>query len=916
MPNTPIAIRSLESPCNSHAVFEPDQVLNHNQLNSIADYLGDQERLTRVRLIGAGIIEGLEVRIDGTGVTVSKGLGITTDGDLVVQEDEKPFVYARPYLPATPAPPDYPPFTTPAPLTAHELLTEEAPQSVRIADLPGGLADRAVIAYVESRISDSDMCTGVDCDNHGQDLIHTLRFLLVTPIGGLAAAPTTVADEARALPRLDVRRPALGAGTLSAGALAAAFASAVDATRPEFDAAMDQFDGKLGAFSAGAGSPGADAKLRSLWDAAMSGTVTAANTNSANHLGPALVRLRFLRDVADAWNELRDALLGLETVVQSGNPANTKHLVLAGPAASRLTSRSRFVPAPSGRGTRLRQRAEFLFHRLASLLKSFRIPAAGGSLVITPSRGERAPLGDRAMPSHFAPVAGLSPADWWSPQATLDGGPPVVGSALADSPLTKSAAWALARFRSANDFFAIDGVRGQNAAAVVTELKKKIADHNLPFTVIAVSLGTKSEDVLLKPPIRYGDLHRLHKLIRSQLANQVRRTDDFLKAFVTKVDASKSEGIIELDSNSKAKLVDNRQKVETASTTATASVTTKATFAAARADTTLRDSISIVRDQSLASVSLLDDHLGGLQITPADPFAVRIFDDWPRWLEQLSDQREQALNDRLLFSKFVADHPGLEHLGGVERGGTLVLVYGTGGSILADLSLPYRVVDEAEPDPASPTLTAEPTEVNPPLLGGIVLRPSRDRWFEEKEIKIRRDLTDTWEFKLDDRLGSMKKSNDLLLGSIQGAFQQFVFTPPKVTQPPNILMPTELVLTAPYTEFTNSRDEATNTRHALVKDDISDAERTKLAKQLAQKEKQAAEASATMVNAVVDGNISVAAGSDGDRVLRDIAVTGMTFTNQESRKKLIENLEAAAGRTTNSATKTKLVGIANAMKGA
>ena len=80
-------IRSLEEIATVYRIFEKDQVLTHDQLNSIASYFDDQTRLTRVKLIGVGIVCGLRLSIVGGYVKVTRGVGVTTDGDLLSLDD-------------------------------------------------------------------------------------------------------------------------------------------------------------------------------------------------------------------------------------------------------------------------------------------------------------------------------------------------------------------------------------------------------------------------------------------------------------------------------------------------------------------------------------------------------------------------------------------------------------------------------------------------------------------------------------------------------------------------------------------------------------------------------------------------------------------------------------------------------------
>src|SRR5262249_8692589 len=59
------------------------------------------------------------------------------------------------------------------------------------------------------------------------------------------------------------------------------------------------------------------------------------------------------------------------------------------------------------------------------------------------------------------------------------------------------------------------------------------------------------------------------------------------------------------------------------------------------------------------------------------------------WLDQIIDTKEKHDDDKLLFVNFIKEHPSAEHLGGVERGGTLVLLYDGDGNVIGDVALPY-----------------------------------------------------------------------------------------------------------------------------------------------------------------------------------------------------------------------------------
>ena len=76
----------IHSAANSdYPKFVADQVLTSDNLNDLFGYLDEQGRMTRTNLIGIGIVCGLEVKTaaDGSSITITKGVGVTSSGYLV-----------------------------------------------------------------------------------------------------------------------------------------------------------------------------------------------------------------------------------------------------------------------------------------------------------------------------------------------------------------------------------------------------------------------------------------------------------------------------------------------------------------------------------------------------------------------------------------------------------------------------------------------------------------------------------------------------------------------------------------------------------------------------------------------------------------------------------------------------------------
>src|SRR5215210_2524787 len=65
--------------------FVPDQLLTSGDLNNLFGYLDEQNRMTRIYLIGIGIVCGLEVvtTARGSSITITAGCGVTSEGYLI-----------------------------------------------------------------------------------------------------------------------------------------------------------------------------------------------------------------------------------------------------------------------------------------------------------------------------------------------------------------------------------------------------------------------------------------------------------------------------------------------------------------------------------------------------------------------------------------------------------------------------------------------------------------------------------------------------------------------------------------------------------------------------------------------------------------------------------------------------------------
>src|ERR1700733_3081804 len=83
---------------NEYIVFEADQVLTNDHLNETFSYLDQQNRWTRNKLIGIGIVCGFNI-VHRTGVIeITKGCGVTSQGYLILKDAAR-YAYMITYSP-------------------------------------------------------------------------------------------------------------------------------------------------------------------------------------------------------------------------------------------------------------------------------------------------------------------------------------------------------------------------------------------------------------------------------------------------------------------------------------------------------------------------------------------------------------------------------------------------------------------------------------------------------------------------------------------------------------------------------------------------------------------------------------------------------------------------------------------------
>jgi hypothetical protein len=780
-------LRSLDRLANQYTVFEPDQVLTHSQLNSVSSYLDDQDRLTRVALLGVGIVAGLRVGLADGSVRVTRGLGLTTDGDLLMLAADTLYDRFRPYDTTAPA---YAPFyrdvtgtdggTTSQMLSLVELVPvgESDVLAGPLSQLPGGaLADKVVLMLMESVVNDPDLCSGTDCDNLGRDALHRVRLLLIGQDDAAALMKSLPAlqpasERAAQLPELAADRPVLGRDIATTGTLAARYRDAANriaarlakafSTLPGvFPEILDELFGSdpTGAWIAllqkqRSGFDGTDLGLQPWYD--------------------------YLKDLVDTWNGLRTALLADDSVVLPDVGAFPKHLFL-GLLSSPRQWRTALYPAPLDALAREQSaHARFLAWKLHVLVNAFD-PPADTTLRVTPSFGEDRPLEDRAIPWHYRLREDLPVQVGWSFRLSArDQGGANLGYRAASWAQTERARAPLAFGIGANDFFRVEGHLGRPVEDVSRELNALIAANNLPFEVQPVLLHNDRSKIRVRPPIRYTPLHTLQYLVRQDVATRLEDGAKFGEQYLADVNeaVAQRDVIGSTDSGESVVGAARAARDSVASTmTLAAPALALQTYSAYQADAATNVSWKASYASTLDSVGNARINLGNVSradfTSPFDNLMATNQPHWIDWLDTLIQAGNDRADDKLLFSAFVQRHPGIDHLGGTWRGGSLVLVYDDAGKVVADFALGYPCAEEDLPEPVEPPLTRPP--YRPPVIidKGLRVIPSVAKLIDDRFVNVRAEV-----------------QKDLLTqsanidGLVKGAFVQKSVT--TVLQPPDV----------------------------------------------------------------------------------------------------------------------------------
>ncbi|HBB35672.1 MAG TPA: hypothetical protein DDZ80_10155 [Cyanobacteria bacterium UBA8803] len=777
-------LNSLEHISSGYSIFEKDQVLTHEQLNSITAYLDDQTRLTRVKLLGVGIACGLRVSLQDNSVKITQGVGITTDGDLLYFNNDTIFNRFKIYDKSYPA---YPPFYVNGDvdgemIVVYQLAASDDERAILLSEFNTqtgkNLNNMVAVLLMESYEKDDDICSGTDCDNLGKDRINTIKLLLVEnqSLGLLKPAIFTPDQAAKSLNEIVADRAIIPSSLKTLNELTQTYRDTCNGIHNQLIGELPKLYPNCRAFLADIfPADPTNSWLTSLVD--LNRTFSTTNSGIQYYYD-------FLKDVVETYNACRELLFDDATLFYTNRKSYSKHLLLGNlmPGTDINENRTGFYPSPIvSQTTDQLNHAKFLVQKLNALIQTFQNPIPVGNnltrvaptIRITPSLGEDQPLAERAIPYYYQRNATLPIGKSWNYRLSRRGvdiysyfdNKSTVYEAQTDT-VTKQIATQIGRF----SFFRIEGHLGRNVLTVEKGIKSLIKANNLPFAVRSVMIGT-DKNQLVKPPIRYSDLHRLHHLLRQDVANQLEEVIGFSQNFKQKVDAAVKNRVVTDAPEGEGLNFQNiaKDKNSTVARNATSARSVlRMNYTQYQGNATWQNNLTQAIQAASEFKYNLSDVVKTEFNTPFDTLVSNTHLQWIDLLDQIIAAKDEKEDDKLLFNNFIEQHPGIEHFGGVGRGGTFLLVYDTNKTVVADFMLPYYCPDPVESPAPEPTLKKPVLKPRWVIQNGLQVVPSIERKFDKFKVEKLADFVKAGQ------LGDFVKTTQLS-GLVKSQLDDFKF---------------------------------------------------------------------------------------------------------------------------------------------
>ncbi|WP_420573802.1 hypothetical protein [Kordia sp.] len=487
----------LNTQGNVYEEFLPDQVLTHKNLNKVVNYFEDQDRLSRIYLIGVGVGCGMNiVSYSDEEIIIGQGVGITTDGDIIKTETRR-FQY---YLELTDRA-DYDLFEGMEVYEIYEQegagrLTDELPLTSFNSNVRGTLKDYMLIAYIENYTEDEGLCGGSGCDETGNKVYSNLKFLLTHKDNYTTLISNDTIYKSHdvlsyydTLPELCMPRLLLTkTNTISGISIHDQFKNAFflkNELTTGITTIIDRFKHRINFAKFGITIQQITTSLNEIF------TVTEEQ----------FIQYKYdlLKDLIDTYREIRELILHTKFECVANVNAFPKHLLLGALDENlRFERRHSFYPSPTvSENDENLMSIRALCIKFFNQLKEYKIPnVSTATIKVTPSKSYEFKLSERSIPYYYQTKNSLITN--WNPISIQQRKPqnqlgyhvlklkniPCIQEPLKYSHLDK-------------DFYRIEGHLGKDFRLALRKINSLKAKYNLAFDVKAVSIGFPVNKVTL-----------------------------------------------------------------------------------------------------------------------------------------------------------------------------------------------------------------------------------------------------------------------------------------------------------------------------------------------------------------------------------------------------------------------------------
>jgi len=765
----------LLQPVNGYSIFETNQVLTANHLNSIGNYFDYHQRLTRARLLGVGIVCGLNPGFTRETILVSKGVGVTSDGDVLMVDADMQFTGLIPFDNKNVG---YPPFLKISGDSDQTKMWELATNAqssavgfVKVADFFGDRkpADFVLLLYIDQYVKDTDNCSGEDCDGKADMFTNELKVIVIdkSDYSKIVLQKTCNCDSYFSMPEVAIPRVFLNENDnlFSYSDLITAYSTAITSGAEALSAPLKS-----------AAETASLLQECDLINGSSRRILTDEQLRSASALGNFVKKALaekaqgiqyvhdYLKDICVAYNEFKESAFELCYGCCVDADTFAKHLALGllqddGSFANHKY-RNSFIESPIlNNKDRKATDALRLFARLADIITGFDIPQVQ-TIRITPSEDIDRSLDRRSIPYYYKPDT-----LWqnWSAEKARRGRAATnlsyfAGTYSALPHVTEPLKYDIDQY----PFFRIEGHIGRIFSSAYSTIDNLRKQFDLPFDIVGVQLQ-KERITFPVRPIRPGVLDVLFEkeklLFDNKLDNLVKYNEQLVKSLPD--DGELSQDAITKDYGDpkalRATMLNKKTELDAHINGLKAELAKPAKETAGKvAWNDLHVTMASTGAQINKNAKLFT---AAAYRSPLENLAVIEQPKTLQWLGDLLIWQGNKVQEGYIFKNFLRENPSMLHNAGVCKGGTFVLVYDTTNNIstvVADFYLPYIAKDELVDSKVEPTKVPKiPVfNIDYTISKDIIKTPILNKdIFSIKDDLVRvKDLTNKTDLKIDQKL--------------------------------------------------------------------------------------------------------------------------------------------------------------------